>query len=399
MELHERSDGRPGRAGRHLFRRTGARESGAANDRFRGTADPGHAAGRRHRAGRRGDFRPPTRFPDADGRQRGIHNPRRPESIQARHPAVQRHRHPGATGQKSGLYLRGRRLYALRILRTGVGGLRQGKKQDRYSGQRRSGPGGETAGKNIRYRRHQIRIVAAGKNLPHRGNRHIVSARAPESNRSPGLLGHGRHDRHLGVADRCRTHAQCGQGEFQLFPDRAHAEGLRRVGHRAEHHPARVILHPAGIRSAFPRTADNRSLLQQGAGRGRRIPGKCGHSPAGARRGEPLPARQPAVQRSRDGGLDPLPERPGLRHKPATAGEKDRRQFDNPDRRLHDSPGGQLHRRLQHPPQQRDQLPDHAGQRQPGRLQRGQIHCREIRREIRKIPEPRRQFRMLGLHG
>ena len=213
------------------------------------------------------------------------------------------------------------------------------------------------------------------------------------------LLGHGRHDRHLGVADRCRTHAQCGQGEFQLFPDRAHAEGLRRVGHRAEHHPARVILHPAGIRSAFPRTADNRSLLQQGAGRGRRIPGKCGHSPAGARRGEPLPARQPAVQRSRDGGLDPLPERPGLRHKPATAGEKDRRQFDNPDRRLHDSPGGQLHRRLQHPPQQRDQLPDHAGQRQPGRLQRGQIHCREIRREIRKIPEPRRQFRMLGLHG
>ena len=89
----------------------------------------------------------------------------------------------------------------------------------------------------------------------------------------------------------------------------------------------------------------------------------------------------------------------GLRHKPATAGEKDRRQFDNPDRRLHDSPGGQLHRRLQHPPQQRDQLPDHAGQRQPGRLQRGQIHCREIRREIRKIPEPRRQFRMLGLHG
>ncbi len=64
VELHERSDGRPGRAGRHLFRRTGARESGAANDRFRGTADPGHAehtghgAGRRHRAGRRGDFRP-----------------------------------------------------------------------------------------------------------------------------------------------------------------------------------------------------------------------------------------------------------------------------------------------------------------------------------------------------
>ena len=171
------------------------------------------------------------------------------------------------------------------------------------------------------------------------------------------------------------------------------------MGHRAEHHPARVILPPAGIRSAFPRTADNRSLLQQGAGRGRRIPGKCGHSPAPARRGEPLPARQPAVQRSRDGGLDPLPERPCLRHKPATAGEKDRGQFDNPDRRLHDSPGGQLHRRLQHPPQQRDQLPNHAGQRQPGRLQRGQIHRREIRREIPPIQEPRRRFPMLGLPG
>ena len=86
-------------------------------------------------------------------------------------------------------------------------------------------------------------------------------------------------------------------------------------------------------------------------GRGRPIPERCGHSPAPARRGEPLPARHPAVQRSRDGGLDPLPERPGLRHKPATAGEKEGEQFDNPDRPLHDSPGGQLHRRLQHPPQ------------------------------------------------
>lgn len=70
---------------------------------------------------------PQPASPGRGRRQRGIHNPRRPESIQARHPAVQRHRHPGATGQKSGLYLRGRRLYALRILRTGVGGLRQGK--------------------------------------------------------------------------------------------------------------------------------------------------------------------------------------------------------------------------------------------------------------------------------